>query len=80
VWPFEASAERALDGAWRKWSSRWGERKLHAFHTGDVPSVAFSPDGSRVLTGSGDATARLWDAATGKVVAALEGHTRFVRP
>jgi hypothetical protein len=28
--------------------------------------VAFSPDGKRMLTGSEDGTARLWDAATGK--------------
>ena len=38
-------------------------------------AVAFYSDGSRVLTGSGDATARLWDTATEKTVATLEGHT-----
>jgi WD40 repeat protein len=31
-------------------------------------AVAFSPDGKTVLTGSGDKTARLWEAATGKAV------------
>ena len=31
-----------------------------------VRSAAFSPDGTRVVTASGDKTARVWDAATGK--------------
>jgi WD40 repeat protein len=31
-----------------------------------VWSAAFSPDGTRVVTASGDHTARVWDAATGK--------------
>ena len=35
-------------------------------HTGIIESVAFSPDGSKVLTGSEDTTAKLWDVATGK--------------
>jgi WD40 repeat protein len=41
-------------------------------------AVAFSPDGTRVVTGSWDNTARLWDAATGMVVATLAGHTGAV--
>jgi len=40
-------------------------------HTSSVGSVAFSPDGKRVLTGDHDAT-RLWDIATGKELLALE--------
>jgi sugar lactone lactonase YvrE len=39
-----------------------------------VYSVAFSPDGARVLTGSHDYTARLWDVATGKEIRAFKGH------
>ena len=38
-------------------------------------SVAFSPDGKRVLTGSIDKTARVWDAETGQEKAVLMGHT-----
>ena len=40
-------------------------------HDGGVNSVAFSPDGKYVVSGSGDSTARVWEAATGKEVARM---------
>ena len=36
-------------------------------HEGAVWSVAFSPDGRRVVTGSDDQTARVWEASAGKL-------------
>ncbi|MCY1055013.1 AAA-like domain-containing protein [Nannocystis sp. SCPEA4] len=44
-------------------------------HTGQVLSVRFSLDGSRLLTTSEDNTARLWNSASGQPIATLEGHT-----
>jgi WD40 repeat protein len=44
-------------------------------HTGSVYSASFSPDGKWVVTASMDKTARVWEAATGKLVAELRGHT-----
>jgi WD40 repeat protein len=47
-------------------------------HSNWVTSVAFSPDGKQVVSGSGDKTVRLWDAATGTALQALEGHSNEV--
>ena len=48
-------------------------------------SVSFSPDGTRIVTGSGDGTAKVWDARTGTALLELKGHTgdgdeRVVQP
>ncbi|KAJ3247945.1 hypothetical protein HK104_007761, partial [Borealophlyctis nickersoniae] len=47
-------------------------------HTGDVRSVAVTPDGLMVVTGSYDKTAKVWDARTGSLLQTLEGHIRDV--
>jgi len=40
-----------------------------------VISIAFSPDGRRIVSGSVDKTLRLWNAATGEAIGApLQGH------
>jgi hypothetical protein len=41
-------------------------------HLGPVLAVAFSPDGRRVVTGSEDWTAKVWEAATGKQLLTLK--------
>jgi hypothetical protein len=48
-------------------------------HTSDVTSVAYSPDGHRLVSGSWDGTLRQWDAATGAQIGTpLTGHTSMV--
>lgn len=47
------------------------ERATAKGHKGRLTSVAFTPDGSTLVTGSWDQTVRLWDAATGRERAAL---------
>ncbi|EMD30831.1 hypothetical protein CERSUDRAFT_100947 [Gelatoporia subvermispora B] len=44
-------------------------------HAGTVYSLAFLPDGTRVVSGSGDKAVRIWDARTGDLLMdPLEGH------
>jgi WD40 repeat protein len=45
---------------------------------GKSDSAAFSPDGSRIVTASGDTTARIWDVASAKEIAGLRGHVSNV--
>ena len=43
-------------------------------HSTRVNDVSFSPDGTTILTASGDKTARIWCAATGRCIWSFEGH------
>ncbi|MGF1645323.1 MAG: GTP-binding protein [Kineosporiaceae bacterium] len=48
-------------------------------HTRGVNGVAVTPDGTRAITTSSDATARVWDLATGATTLTLKGHTNWVQ-
>lgn len=43
-------------------------------HEAPVAAASFSFDGTRIVTGSEDRTARVWDAVTGSLLHVLEGH------
>lgn len=47
-------------------------------HTAPIKTLSFSPKGERLVSGSGDGTARLWDPRTGECQQVLQGHTADV--
>jgi WD40 repeat protein len=73
----EATEEGGKPGATpRIWKVDSGKELTSLKGHGDaVVSIAFSPNGDLVATGSWDTTARIWDAKTGREVAILKGHT-----
>ena len=46
--------------------------QIFSGHVDGVTAVAWSPDGRRIVTGSYDATIRVWDAVTGEELLSLE--------
>ena len=69
--------QRGWEWGYLKQLTRGGLFTLYG-HTDEVNAVSFSPDGTRIVTGSGDHTARVWDARTGTQILVLKGHTRGV--
>jgi len=47
-------------------------------HSDYVRSVAYSPDGKHIVSGSDDRTVKVWDAQTGKAVSVLVCHCPIV--
>jgi eukaryotic-like serine/threonine-protein kinase len=68
------NADRGFE--WYYWQ-RMCQLELMTFrgHLDAVASVAFSPDGQRIVSaGTGDGTAKVWDANTGRELLTFSGH------
>jgi WD40 repeat protein len=72
-----------LTGGWQvkvraQTASPRPELVVQTGHNKTVNAVAFSPDGSQVLTGSSDGTAILWDTVSGRQVETFQGSNKAV--
>jgi WD40 repeat protein/serine/threonine protein kinase/tetratricopeptide (TPR) repeat protein len=63
-----ADLQRAIRANLAVWRSRLPGLKAVLPHQGEVLSVAFSSDGTRLVTGSSDRTVQVWETATGKPI------------
>ncbi|KAG8995954.1 POC1 centriolar protein A [Tulasnella sp. 427] len=73
---YHASDAKSMYG---KQLSYWTRSIWTTIEHGRIYSIAFSPDGKRIASGSSDRTMRLWDAETGQQLGGpLEGHTDAV--
>src|SRR5262249_17364675 len=77
-------AESSLAATYRDYDAKGGdlEKKRAKWHFPNdcgMVSVAYSPDGKLIATGSLDHTVTLWDAETGKQLRTLEGVATDVR-
>ncbi len=43
-------------------------------HSKDIHSVVFSSDGTSIISGSDDATIKLWNVQSGRLLYTLKGH------
>lgn len=61
-------------GVWIYDARNGKEIALLRGHTEPVYSAVYSPDGTMIVSGSGDKTIRIWSAETGDAIQTLEGH------
>ncbi|WNG15045.1 TIR domain-containing protein [Cystobacter fuscus] len=70
----------SIDGRQLKPSFQEGVSTLSVIlgHSAPVTACAWSPDGQRILSGSEDASLKVWDAASGSCLLTLSGHSDSV--
>ncbi len=55
-----------------------GQKAVLCGHSGVVRSVAYSPDGRLIVSGSADTSLRIWNALSGEELKCLTGHESWI--
>ncbi|HTG44401.1 MAG TPA: serine/threonine-protein kinase, partial [Verrucomicrobiae bacterium] len=75
----DTSASSNRNFEWYYWQGQTHLNVMTLYgHHDTVKSIAFFPDGQRIVTSSEDKTARVWDMVTGKELLKLSGHKSSV--
>jgi eukaryotic-like serine/threonine-protein kinase len=67
----DGSLLATVGGEFALWDATSGSKRRSFPGGGQLTSVKFSPDGQRLITGGADTYARIWDAASGRQLAAF---------
>ncbi|TFK70163.1 WD40 repeat-like protein, partial [Pluteus cervinus] len=78
-WPLFPNRVQVQNIMNEDWKSSKGHTMILENHQQNVQSVAFSPDGKYVVSGSWDKTVRIWEVETGQQKGpSLQGHEQHV--
>tara|TARA_R110002096_G_scaffold292224_1_gene486546 strand:- start:103622 stop:105601 length:1980 start_codon:yes stop_codon:yes gene_type:complete len=78
-WSQHGGARGSEAGRWWLWNAKDGSLLLEPKrHRGAITSVAYSPDGTQIVTSSEDRSVRLWDAKSAKSTGVLDGAAGMV--
>lgn len=61
------------------WKTDCREVKTFRGHSHGIWAVAFSPNGTTLVSGGADRLVRMWDIETGRLLRSLRGHTNDIR-
>ncbi len=78
IWQIDSLNRNYLDKYINKTISNQIPHKILKGHHDSIWSIAFNPDGKKIVSGSSDRTVKIWDSLTGQCLKTFYGHNRPV--